>query len=195
MTTSPVSKRRRIWPWIVAAIMAPWLLLAAGVWSVITPIRELTIIRDELVTDASGPWKTRVQVDLGPATLTVARTAMAFVRNKDIEIPRNVLAAVKRASVGVYFRDTDNAVQDPAALVESAETALLARGWERMVKVLDGDQAVLIFNANDMRRAGEFCVAVMQDEECVLVYAKLAPDELSTLVNVVKTAAMRHRKA
>lgn len=187
MDTPPViTRRRRIWPWIVAAIIAPWLCLGAAVWSFVTPMRDLVVVRDHLLVPETGTWQTRIQLDVGGETLGVARLAAGFVQNDEMAKVRAALASVRRVSVGVYERVEESTAAEFATLCSEAEAALVKRGWTRMIKVIDGESTVLVFHAVHGTAEGDFCVAVMKGRECVLVYARVAADELSALVSLAR---------
>lgn len=187
MATPPVpSRRRRIWPWIVAAVVAPWLCLGAAVWSYVTPMRDLAVVRDHVLLPATGTWQTRVQLDIGGGTLGMARLAARFVQNDEMDEVRAALASVRRVSVGVYERVEDSATGDVATLLGHAEAALLKRGWSRMVKVVDDESTVLVFHTENGSTVSDFCVAVVQVRECILVYARVSANELSQLVALAR---------
>lgn len=185
--TTPLKPRRRIWPWIVVGCLAPWCLLAAVAWSIITPVRELAILRDQIVVKETGNWRTQVQLDLGAGSLTLARTVLHFVQHEDIDKARAALAAVRRASVGVYLRNVESA-HDVPELVGAAESRMESRGWTKVVKVVEPDTTVLVYHQGSSGRTGEFCVAVIEPETCVLVYAKLAASELGELVSLARSS-------
>lgn len=185
--TTPLKPRRRIWPWIVAGCLAPWLLLAAAAWSIITPVRELAALRDQLVINETGDWRTQVQLDVGAGSLTLARTILHFVQHEDIDKARAALAAVRRASVGVYLRNPESAHEVPG-LVGAAEAKLESRGWTKVIKVVEPDTTVLVYHQGSSGRTGEFCVAVIEPETCVLVYAKLTANEMGELVGLARAS-------
>jgi len=187
METSSKPRRRRIWPWVVAGCLAPCLLLAVVAWSIVTPMRELANLRDKIVTKETGDWETQVQLDLGPGSLALVRMILRFVEHEEIDKARLALAAVRRASVGVYSRTsrTDRPVGD---LLAAAQLTLESRGWTKVAKIVESDSLVLVYHL-ETKGAGEFCVAVVDDDECVLVYAKLAEDELAELVKLASSSA------
>ena len=57
-----------------------------------------------------------------------------------------------------------------------------------MVKVTDADSIVLVLHGEKIGKTGEFCIAVLEDDQCVLVYAKLAADDLSDLVSLARAS-------
>ena len=185
--TTPIKPRRRIWPWIVAGCLAPWLLLVVAAWSIVTPVRELAVLRDQLVVKETGDWRTQVQLDVGAGSLTLARTVLRFVQHEDIDKARAVLAAVRRASVGVYLRNAESAHEVPG-LVGAADSRLESRGWTKVVKVVEPDTTVLVYHQGSSGRTGEFCIAVIEPETCVLVYAKLAASDLGELVSLARAS-------
>lgn len=185
MTTPAKPRRRRIWPWIVAGCLAPWFLLAAAAWSIITPVRELAILRDGIVNKQTGEWRTQVQLDVGAGSLALVRTVLHFIQHEDIDKARAALAAVRRASVGVYSR-IDGTDGDAVQFIHAAESDLESRGWTKVVKVVEPGNMVLVYHHESPGRAGEFCVAVVEKEECVLAYAKITANELGELISLAR---------
>lgn len=191
MTTTPTNprRRRRIWLWILTACFAPWLIIAAAAWSILTPARDLAVVRDTLRTGETAPWRTQVQFDLGSGSLSLARTVLRFVPHENSELVRAALAAVNRASVGVYDRTDGLATRPGLDAIAAAETKLRSRGWEILVKVLERDEAVLVCQRGEMERTGRFCVVVLDEENCVLVCADLKAEDLSQLVSLARRSA------
>lgn len=178
--------RRRIWPWVVAGCLAPCLLLAVVAWSIVTPMRELANLRDKIVTKETGDWETQVQLDLGPGSLALVRTILRFVEHEEIDKARLAMAAVRRASVGVYSR-TNGGERSAFEFLAAAESTLESRGWMKVAKIVESDSLVLVYHL-ETKGTGEFCVVVVDDEECVLVYAKLAEDKLAELVKLASSS-------
>lgn len=189
MNTNPSKpRRRRLWPWILAAILAPWLVLAAAAWSILTPARDLTRVRQALMTKETDEWRTQVQFDLGAGSLGLARTVLRFVPKAEAEQGRLLLAAVNRASVGVYERSVSSAAQIDPERIAGVEAGLRARGWDPLIKVIEAEEAVLVCHRGETDRSGQFFIVVMEEEQCVLVYAKLTADDLSGLVTLARRA-------
>ena len=182
-------RRRRLWLWILAAVLAPWLVLAAAAWSILTPARDLTRVRQALISKETDAWRTQVQFDLGAGSLGLARTMLRFVPKVEAEQVRLILAAVNRASVGVYERSQSSTAQIDPETIAGVEAGLRSRGWEPLVKVIEADEAVLVCHRGETDRSGQFFIVVMEEEQCVLVYAKLTADELSELVTLARRSA------
>lgn len=186
MNTPPVVRRHRIWPWIVAGCLAPWLALAAIAWSVVTPANELAVLRKGMTGDHALDWQTQIQLDLGPATLGLARAVVSVIQHEDIDKAKAALAAVRRASICVYSRRGAGDYHADLNSVAAAEAELESRGWEKVIKVSDPDNIVLVYHGEALGKSGEFCIAVLDEEQCVLVYAKLAADELAQVLALAR---------
>lgn len=187
MKTAPRIRRRRIWLWLLAAIVAPWVIIAACVWSVLTPTRALVTLHQSLMANAGdNDWRTRVQFDVGPGTLALAGVGLRFVPHEDIDLARTAIAAVRRASVGVYERPAKDERAGMMQSVAAMENVMQRHGWEPVVKVIDSGQHVLVFHDRAATRGGEFCLVVLEPEQCVLVHADLRADELAQLVALAR---------
>lgn len=186
MNPPQLPRRRRIWPWVLAAILAPWLFLAAVVWSFVTPTRLISAVHDEVASASRRQWHTRVQLDVGGGTLACIRTGMALVRgNPDVVKARAALAAVKHASVGVYFTP-DAAEGSTTDVMAGVDRDMARRGWTRIVGVVDGRQTVRMYAPDDAAMLRQICVAVLDGEQFVVVQAEIDADALARLVHELK---------
>ena len=102
-TTPPIIKRRRIWPWVVlAAVLTPVLVLGSAAYSFIHLDHDAEILRRHVMKDNQSDWETRVQLNIGCATLASVRGFLRLIQHEELDEIKMVLSAVRHASVGVY---------------------------------------------------------------------------------------------
>jgi len=128
------------------------------------------------VTKASGLELRRVvALNVGEATFTLARAGLSFARLP--EEARAALRSVRACEVGVYHsltRGDNGASEDRPGMLERADAAMIRRGWERIVGVLDGDDLVAVYApaAMDSPQSVRFCVVVFDGSELVVAGIK-----------------------
>ena len=178
---------RRRWRLVAAVLFAgPPLLLAAAAWSYFALPGEATTLRDAMMRSTTAEWRTTVQADVGAATLAAVRAVVGGVEAPGVEDARLALRSVRRASVGVYRRHggADGERRDGA--VSAADAAMRRRGWERVVAVTEGARGDTVLIYSPAGRTGletvEFCVAVRNARELVVVAGSVAPEALGELI-------------
>src|ERR1700760_1064051 len=102
--TEPVTDRPRcrIWPWVFAVLVSPFVILAVVAISVLTLDSDARALRREVMAANAGPWRTKAQVRVGGLVLGSVRTVLSFVHCPNIAEIRLAAGSVKAASVGMY---------------------------------------------------------------------------------------------
>ncbi len=179
--------RRKYGRWIAlgaAVVMTPMLALAFAIWSTVTLDRDAALLRREVMKATASDWHTKVQMDLGWVTLGTARTVLRFAHHANIADARLALAAVRKASVGVYERA--DAADHPVAMEKlfgATDRLMRDRGWTRLVGVANDKENVLVYTSNrtvDDRL--DLCLAVIDGKELVVVSTRVDPGVLMQLV-------------
>jgi hypothetical protein len=94
--------------------------------------------------DAAGEeWRPHINLNLGRATFAAVRGALAFAPLEPEA--RAAVASLREVEVGIYEAPTDEVAQDGATLLELADRAWIAKGWERVVGVLHDDHCVGVY--------------------------------------------------
>jgi len=194
MNTSPQTRpaappatprRRRIWPWVLAICLFPWVVIGAAAVSCLTLNRQAATLRRQVMAASHADWSTKFQLSVGRVTLGAVRTGLIFVRDKNIEDARLALAAVERASVGVYERRTERSEWSRAQLFADTDRAMRQRGWTRLVGVAENDgETVLVYAPEDCAPGDtiDVCVAVVDGKQLVVVSTTIEADALAKLV-------------
>ena len=180
---TPQAPRRRWWVWLLGILGASLLLLAVGVYNLLTLTRDAAVLRDSVRQAMHERPSTEIQFTAGPVLLTAARAGLAFAPNVPAEA-RMALRALRKASVGVYtLPHAPDATQRQAALL-AADQRLAERGWHRAVAVNDGDSTVAIYasEAFGFGTREHVCVVVIEGERLVIAAGTVAAEPLVQLV-------------
>jgi len=181
---SPSPRRRRRWPWVVGLCLAPFVLLGVVALNMLSLDRDAASLRAHVMKATDSNWKTKVQISVGGLTLGAVRTGLAVVKSANVEKARLGLRAVRRASVGVYQRDSSAGRVAPEQLMVDTDRSMRQRGWTRVIGVFGKDETVLAYVPAGLAAEDEVDVslAVMKDRELVIVSARLEADALAELV-------------
>lgn len=184
---APVRRRWSLLRWIglcFLVALVPVVILVVAALSFVTLDRDAATLRQEVVAASNAKWKTKVQVSAGWATLAAARTVLRFVDHEHRNEARDALAAVRRASVGVYERAGRAGDASPERLFAHVDRAMGERRWTRLVGVDDERSIVLVYTTEakvDDEDIG-VCVAVVNDDQLVVLSTSLRQKALLKLI-------------
>ncbi len=143
---------------------------------------EATVLRETVMSAVPGPWHKTIALRVGWITTGLVRSGSRFFHMPPE--PRAALEALHGVEVGVYnLRDEPAYVQRGAILVQ-ADKAMAARGWVRVVGVVEEHDLVTVY----MPRKGvsstrmKVCVAVFSGRDLVVVSARGNLEPLRALV-------------
>ena len=193
--STPVPRRRRIWPWIVAVLVAPWLLIAIAVASYVTLDRDAAALRRHVMAATHADWNTKVQVSVGRLTLGAIRSGLWFGHGEDIAAARLALGSVRHASIGVYELASTQLNVSPTQLLADTDRAMRNLGWTRLIGVHEGTENVLIYTEDDAPADGplSLCLAVVSGKELVVVSTAIDPDALQELIALKGPRDLRNK--
>ncbi len=171
----PVTRRsvRRLWLWgLLAAPLLLLVLLAAGVASCFRLGSDARTLRNELIKSSGVEWRQQIALNAGRLTLGAVRAGPSCARLDPGA--RAALQSIRTAGVGVYQLPSGMPPPDRAAMLAAADSAMTARGWERVVGVMDGQDLVTVYlpEKNVSVHRLKCCVMVFDGEEMVLVSAQ-----------------------
>ncbi|MGH7994061.1 MAG: hypothetical protein ACREDQ_11130 [Limisphaerales bacterium] len=170
---------RRFWFW--ALLATPVLLvalLAAEVASCFYLSSDSRVLRNELIKSSAVEWRQQIALNANWLTLDVVRAGLSFVRLDPGA--RAAVQSVRSAGVGVYQLASGTPPPDRGAMLAAADSAMSARGWERVVGVMDGGNLVAIYlqEQNVSVHRLKCCVMVFDGKELVLVSVQGNPEPL-----------------
>jgi len=187
----PATKRR--WLWILLALLlVPVLglgLLAAGLASLFHSSSDARALRVEWARTCGIEGRKQVGVRLGSVTLAAARAGLSCSR-LDPEA-RAALQAVRGIELSVSEVTSGTKRPDVVALLAAADKVLSARGWERVVGVLDGHQMVGVYWSAESASASRMrgLVVVFDGQHLVLACVKA---DLRPLQECLENQGSRH---
>jgi len=169
---------RRLWLW--AVLVTPVLLLAllaAWVASCFRLGSDARAVRNALIKSSGVEWRQQIALNAGWLTLGAVRAGLSCVRLDPAA--RAALQSVHAAGVGVYQLPAGTPPPHRAAMLASADSAMTARGWERVVGVIHGRDLVGVYFPNNVSaHRVKCCVLVFDGKEMVLVSAQGNPQPL-----------------
>jgi hypothetical protein len=175
---SATPPRRHIWCWMLAATCVFLALAAGGAYNLLTLSRDATALRRGVLDTYAGDSTTRIQLSLDGSLLGLVRTGLIFAPLPDEA--RLALKSVRKASVGVY--ELHDAMTR-SNLMSRADAVMLARGYNRIVGVIEDDETVLIYVPDGAdAETLDVCLAVMDGKELVVVSARVASEPLMKLI-------------
>ena len=177
---SPATHRltRRFWFWgLLATPLLLLALLAAGVASFFYLDSDTRALRNELIKSSGVEWRQQVALNAGRLTVGTVRTGLSCVQLNPVA--RAALQSIQTAGVGVYQLPAGTPAPDRAAMLAAADSAMTARGWERVVGVIDGRDLVTVYLPNNVfAHRLKCCVMVFDGKEMVLVSVQGNPEPL-----------------
>lgn len=183
MNSTQPAPRRRLWPWILLAVIClPFLVVAAVTASFLTLDRDAAALRRHVMRATGADWDTKVQVSAGRFSIGLVRAGLACVQNDEIEDAKLALRAIHSASVGVYQRQSGAAEWSSAELINDTDAEMRRRGWLRVVGVSQGRDTVMVYVPDGDEEPEDVCVAVVNDRDFVVVSARIRPSALVALV-------------
>jgi hypothetical protein len=181
-TSPPPAMRRsarRLWLWgLLATPLLLLLLVGAGVASFFHLGSDARALRNELIKSNGVEWRQQIALNGNWLTLGAIRAGLSFV-NLDPGA-RAAIQSVRSAGVGVYQLASGAPLPHRGAMLVTADSAMTARGWERVVGVLDGEDLVAIYvpEKNISVHHLKCCVLVFDGKELVLVSVQGNPEPL-----------------
>ncbi|MBK8859101.1 MAG: hypothetical protein IPN11_15915 [Opitutaceae bacterium] len=175
---STPTPRRHFWRWMLAATGVFLALAAGGAYNLLTLSRDATALRRGVLDTYAGGSTTRIQLSLDSTALGLVRAGLIFAPLPDEA--RLALKSVCKASVGVYEL---NDVMARSNLMSQADAVMLARGYSRIIGVVEDDETVLIYVPDDADADTlDVCLAVLDGKELVVVSARVDSEPLLKLI-------------
>ena len=147
-------------------------VIALGVASYFHLSSDTRALRNGLLKASGVEWRQHIGLNIGSTTLGVVRAGLAFAP-LDAKA-RAAVQALRGVEVGIYQLTPGTKPPDRAAMLAVADTVLNARGWERVVGVMEGDELVSVYVPGETISAHHVkcCVVVFDGRQLVVVSAR-----------------------
>jgi hypothetical protein len=109
---------------------------------------EARALRQEVFAAAPGEWEREFEIGVGALPSLLSRAALHFVKLEP-EVRAGV-SAFRSADIGIYHRRTAGSRASRNDALDRVDTLMARRGWEPLVSVRDGDEAVRVFLPRDL---------------------------------------------
>lgn len=158
---------------VVLGVMVLFLAMAVlGVAGLFRLSSETTVLRKTMMSSVAGTWDKKIAIRVGFLTTTLVRCGSRFF-NLPPE-PRAALEAVHGAEVGVYHLQEEPGSVERGAILTRADKAMAARGWDRIVGVIQEHDLVAVYLPHKRVSLHNLrcCVAVFSGRDLVVVSAR-----------------------
>ena len=164
---------KRLWlRCILAVLLLLPVVIAVEVVSCFHLSSDTRALRNSLINSSGVEWRQRIALHAGGLTLSAVRAGLSFV-NLDAGA-RAALQAVRGTEVGIYQLPSGAKPPDRAAMLAAADAVMTARGWDRVVGVMDGGDLVAMYlpDKTASTRRMKCCLMVFDGREMVVVSAR-----------------------
>jgi hypothetical protein len=185
-TVPPLLKSRRTGWWVLlglALLTAPFVFVGVAAVSMLTLDRDAAVLRREVMAATEADWHTKVQMSVGGITLGAVRAGLQFIQADHMDEARLALKAVRGASVGVYECNDGVGEFSHEQLFTRTDKKMKARGWTRLVGVVDSGEAVLIYTSDELDSGSrmDVCLAVVDGNTMVVVSTNVDAEVIAEL--------------
>ncbi len=162
------------------------ILLGLGVVGVIGVFHlgsEATVLRQTVMNSVPGQWDKKIALRAGWLMTGLVRGGSQFFHMPPE--PRAALDAVRGVEVGVYNLRDEPGRLDRGPILEHADKEMAARGWVRVVGVIQENDLVAVYvpRKGISSRHMKCCVAVLNGRDLVVVSAR---GNLEPLMGIVE---------
>ena len=165
-----------VWPRrgtiILCTLLAAFALAVIGITGYFRLSSEASDLRRTVMHSAGGRWDKKIAVRVGYFTTGLVRFGSQFVHMPPEA--QAALASMRGGEVGIYKWQKESSAFNPGDVLASADKSMTARGWTRIVGVLQNDHLVGVYmpaksgSGNNLR----CCVMVLEHEQLVIASAR-----------------------
>ena len=145
---------------------------AIGVVGIFQLGSEATVLRETVMGSVPGQWDKKIALRVGGITTALVRGGSRFFHLPPE--PRAALDALHGAEVGVYNLREEPGNVERGAILNNMDKAMVRRGWQRVVGVVEGRQLVAVYvpQKGVSEKRMRCCVAVLNERDLVVVSAR-----------------------
>jgi len=166
-------------------------LVSIGLTGCFKVSSDVGALRDSVMKASHAEREERIEIGVGPLTLSLARAGLAFVELEPEA--RTALDAVRSAEVGVYKLRSARQQLNQAAMLSAADKTMADRGWDRVVGVMNRRELVAIYVPAQVHstRNVKVCLLTVDGQELVVASAR---SNLEPLMEMACNRANHHQR-
>jgi hypothetical protein len=164
---------KRLWlRCILAVLLLLPVVIAVEVVSCFHLSSDTRALRNSLINSSGVEWRQRIALHAGGLTLSAVRAGLSFVHLD--AVARAALQAVRGTEVGIYQLPSGVKPPEREVMLAAADAAMTARGWDRVVGVMDGQDLVAVYLPDKIASARRMKCSLMvfDGQEMVVVSAR-----------------------
>ncbi len=129
-------------------------------------------LRESLLSSSANQWEKKIALHVGGFTTGILRVGSRFFALPPE--PRAALEAVRGGEVGIYRLHRRPPIAERRTMLQRADQIMRARGWERVVGVIEREQLVGIYLPHRTLSARRIncCVFVLSEGDLVIASAQ-----------------------
>jgi len=174
---NPPPQSASVGKWLLRIFFGCFLLAVAAPLAVALAVLHVSgdtrALRNAVIKGDDARWRKQIELNIGSIPFTAARLAMPF-----IEMPVEAKLAIS-AIRGVEFsvHELESSKPDAARILKEADERMTKRGWDRVVMVRDGREAVAVYVQPGTDSELKVSVLVLEGKQMVAVtgHGRLEP--------------------
>jgi hypothetical protein len=171
-------RRRSRWlTWLALCLLGCFAAVVLFVVNLFTLSRDARALRNAVVAAAPAGMQKHLELSLGSVACGLARGGLGLGPGFPTEARRG-MQSLRGVEVGIY-RLNHSVTMERSAMFRATDEAMTKRGWEGMVRVARGKEAVAVFVPAALKpgRPIHALVLVLHEQDCVIatVRADLEP--------------------
>ncbi|HOB97267.1 MAG TPA: hypothetical protein PKM43_00815 [Verrucomicrobiota bacterium] len=173
---------------LASVVLLP-LMVPAALYLSLRPSGSLDVVRQAVARSARVDLEPEIEIALRPAACALLRAGAALADHPP-EL-HAALGAVRAVEVGVYQVASSKLSAKPRDMLGDIDRAMAARGWERVVGVMNAGDMVAVFAPQKIRSHRDLSLAVLVFDGSRLVAASIRGDP-EAVIDLALEHAPRH---
>lgn len=147
--------------------------------------RGFKSLRNHIVENVDGDYERVIEFSVGPAGILLASMFVSFADTE--ENIDDMLRQVSRVQVSIYEKKGNGSSNPSMSLLCSLSKRLEDRGWQYLVRSVDGDEMVGVFiRSDEPEELNQIFVVALSDKELVMT------EVLGDLDDLIEIAIRQH---
>ncbi|HOY59647.1 MAG TPA: hypothetical protein PK640_16120 [Verrucomicrobiota bacterium] len=174
----------------LAVIVLLPLMVPAALYLSLRPSGRLDVLRQAVARSAGIELEPEIEIALRPAACALLRAGAALAGHPP-EL-HAALGAIRAVEVGVYQVASSKPSAKCRAMLGELDRAMAARGWERIVGVVNAGDMVAVFAPQNIRSHRDLSLAVLVFDGSQVVAASVRGDPQAVIDFALDHARHHH---